>query len=651
MSVNKRRLLPPAKLSRNTLAVMIAGFLVVGFAAVWWFASRAAQNPAADLNNDGQVNVIDLSMLLSNWTKTGTGDINSDGAVNITDLSILLSSWGVVTPSAYWTADWEEGPCTDKSCYSDWSFIQAEDSSQGVPSLNEVATASSLGITAHSGTDVGKFQTTQAALDAGRPHSKVFKEWQLPNSTPVTDEFGRALQSIPASGINGSYRAWYYIPSDYTFVGPEWTNIFQFKLSEQSPFVQDPQWWINIVGGASNQPYLHVENWGNGTFTDPGGTKAAPKGRWFEIRADLYEGNKIDWYLDGQFWQTVYHTTHKIGRGGATGTPRTWIFGVGHYGGIGRIYTDDASFTPSTVTPPIFDFDDVTPFTGGQSQQAFKYDFTPCSSVQGANNAQYASIVNDPAGVIDSKTGTTRKVIKMTTPNNAGGGTDSGARCQLEMWPMLQEGGEYWEALSWYFPADFPQQTTTPNWHALHGSYGTGATGNSPFRIDILNYLQQPDGTLGQRIYIVRKAAYNNEVLWEFKDGGVSRTVPQLRNKWVDVVLHYRVGRDKTGWMEIYTNTGSGWERQTFKPTTAHHTTTADGYRAYYATADPLSNGEPPYDTRINNYYMYNSYTGAGFPDPNTGPTIYHGVHRIGSTFASVSGSWSHANQASAPGP
>jgi hypothetical protein len=358
------RLKSKSKLSRNTLAVMIAGFLVVGFAAVWWFASRAAQNPAADLNNDGQVNVFDLSMLLSKWgTTDAAADINDDNSVGILDLSILLSSWGAVTPAAYWTADWEEGPCTDKSCYSDWSFVQAEDSSQGVPSLNEVATAASLGIAAHSGTDVGKFQTTQAALDAGRPHSKVFKEWQLPNSTPVTDEFGRALQSIPSSGINGSYRAWYYIPSDYTYAGVEWTNIFQFKLSEEGPFVQDPQWWINIVGGSGNQPYLHVENWGNGTFTDPGGLKAAPKGRWFEIRADIYEGNKIEWYLDGQFWQTVNHSTHKIGRGGATGTPRTWIFGVGHYGGVGRLYTDDASFTPFSNHYLNFDFD-----TGNYSQ-------------------------------------------------------------------------------------------------------------------------------------------------------------------------------------------------------------------------------------------------------------------------------------------
>jgi hypothetical protein len=50
-----------------------------------------------DLNNDGKVNITDLSILLTNWGKTGTGingDINSSGKVDITDLSILLSKWG-----------------------------------------------------------------------------------------------------------------------------------------------------------------------------------------------------------------------------------------------------------------------------------------------------------------------------------------------------------------------------------------------------------------------------------------------------------------------------------------------------------------------------------------------------------------------------
>ncbi len=49
-----------------------------------------------DLNNDGAVNVSDLSILLSNYgTTNAVADINKDNIVNILDLSILLSNYGM----------------------------------------------------------------------------------------------------------------------------------------------------------------------------------------------------------------------------------------------------------------------------------------------------------------------------------------------------------------------------------------------------------------------------------------------------------------------------------------------------------------------------------------------------------------------------
>jgi len=54
----------------------------------------------ADFNCDGEVNVTDLLMLLSNWgpciPKEGScqADLNGDGEVNVSDLLILLSQWG-----------------------------------------------------------------------------------------------------------------------------------------------------------------------------------------------------------------------------------------------------------------------------------------------------------------------------------------------------------------------------------------------------------------------------------------------------------------------------------------------------------------------------------------------------------------------------
>jgi hypothetical protein len=52
--------------------------------------------PTGDLNADGHVDIVDLSILLSHWQSTTTPayDLNNNGAVDIFDLSILLSHYG-----------------------------------------------------------------------------------------------------------------------------------------------------------------------------------------------------------------------------------------------------------------------------------------------------------------------------------------------------------------------------------------------------------------------------------------------------------------------------------------------------------------------------------------------------------------------------
>lgn len=52
-------------------------------------------NKLGDINQDGSVNIFDLSILLSNYSTTAANcDLNNDGVVNIFDLSILLSHYG-----------------------------------------------------------------------------------------------------------------------------------------------------------------------------------------------------------------------------------------------------------------------------------------------------------------------------------------------------------------------------------------------------------------------------------------------------------------------------------------------------------------------------------------------------------------------------
>ncbi len=57
--------------------------------------SGTSQPKIGDINQDGSVNIFDLSIMLTNYNSSNAScDLNSDGSVNIFDLSILLSHYG-----------------------------------------------------------------------------------------------------------------------------------------------------------------------------------------------------------------------------------------------------------------------------------------------------------------------------------------------------------------------------------------------------------------------------------------------------------------------------------------------------------------------------------------------------------------------------
>lgn len=49
----------------------------------------------ADLDGDGRVNLVDISILLFYWLKPAPqkGDLNGDGVVNLKDVSLMLANW------------------------------------------------------------------------------------------------------------------------------------------------------------------------------------------------------------------------------------------------------------------------------------------------------------------------------------------------------------------------------------------------------------------------------------------------------------------------------------------------------------------------------------------------------------------------------
>ena len=68
---------------------------------------------AADVNDDGIVNIIDLTLVASNFGKTGqnAADVNGDGIVNIVDLTLVAAAFGTTAAAPeIWSRHLEEAP-------------------------------------------------------------------------------------------------------------------------------------------------------------------------------------------------------------------------------------------------------------------------------------------------------------------------------------------------------------------------------------------------------------------------------------------------------------------------------------------------------------------------------------------------------------
>ena len=93
---------PASSLTRGThilrARAVIPGRTTSGASTVILLGVGEDPNPVApgnaDLNRDGKVNLVDFSILLSQWqTDDEVADINADGNVNIADFSIMLFQW------------------------------------------------------------------------------------------------------------------------------------------------------------------------------------------------------------------------------------------------------------------------------------------------------------------------------------------------------------------------------------------------------------------------------------------------------------------------------------------------------------------------------------------------------------------------------
>ncbi len=260
-----------------------------------------------------------------------------------------LRGYSVPGAPATWRASHEVGD------FSEWTWWG--DGDPGYTGL-AVVDPSNEGIPAFRGR-AARFQLTADDIAAGRIHSKVYGDFH---------EGGGDRTNWSTSNVSGTYQASYYVPDNYSVTDDagdnKWVNIFQFKDQywETTPGgaeTSDPTWWIEL-GRASDYgvsasrvdaPVAIVKHWQDWEMHPekgyhPGTPVEVPRGRWFEIRAEVRQGDRIDFYVDGKLLNTGFASDYPVGNFHSGSF--NWIFGVGHYStNPGYLYSDESSYTRS----------------------------------------------------------------------------------------------------------------------------------------------------------------------------------------------------------------------------------------------------------------------------------------------------------------
>jgi len=203
--------------------------------------------------------------------------------------------------------------------------------------------------------------------------------------------------------------------------------------------------------------------------------------------------------------------------------------------------------------------------------------------------------------VDDPVLGATRKVAKFTVYDGDVGLTDN-PRAQIESPSVLRNGGEYWVGWSTMLPNDFPSALPSGGWITMQSIYGPPYNGAGPIATRIGNNAGKA------MINWNRNGTYGYDYPWWT---GLNK------GRWTDFVWHVKLSTDASvGFVEIYQNTGAGWQQQLLK----------GQKRLYMKTLDSSNNGGSN-NFRLNNYrkrYMFNSLT------------IYHASPKVGTSFSAV---------------
>lgn len=203
-------------------------------------------------------------------------------------------------------------------------------------------------------------------------------------------------------------------------------------------------------------------------------------------------------------------------------------------------------------------------------------------------------VVNDPIR------GAAQKVIDMTVRAEWGGGgtTANNPRGQLEAPRVLYEGAQVWVSFSLLLQAGMQLPVLPTDWNAFFQLHGISATGYPSFRLGF-----EGGSGFGWRREPAKGSTWACPI------------TPQY-GAWMDFAIAVHMHRDPAqGWIELWTNFGSGWVQRSLAPSAGD---TLVGKRLYTETITAGYTGLR-YASHIQNYRK------AGYA---ASIAAHHGDHR-----------------------
>lgn len=243
-------------------------------------------------------------------------------------------------------------------------------------------------------------------------------------------------------------------------------------------------------------------------------------------------------------------------------------------------------------TPPV----DAAPVNEGQLRFDADVARSGLSAYANVIHGERIAIVDDPV------LGNTRKVMRFTVHDDDIGPT-ANPRAQVETPTLFREGDEAWIGWSTLFPSDWPRRLPSDGkaWITLSEVYGPPYAGASPVKLGMRSGV---DALTWQR-----NGTYAWDVPWE------RETI--VKNRWYDQVLHVKFSQDPdVGFVELWVNTGEGWEQQLLR----------GDPRLVMQTLDASNAGGP-------NYHKLSLYRQRGLYPVLT---VFHAEHRVGNSFDAV---------------